>query len=75
VNSIYRDFSNAFNRVHHCLLLDKISSDTEPAGCQWLRPHFFGRIQRIRMGDFVSRDILVTSSVSQGSHFGLLCFI
>jgi hypothetical protein len=37
--------------------------------------YFFGRIQRIRMGDCVSRYILVTSGVPRGSHFRLLCFI
>jgi hypothetical protein len=37
--------------------------------------YFSGRIQRVRMGDCVSRDILVTSGVSQGSHLRPLCFI
>jgi hypothetical protein len=48
--------------------LNKMSSDVEPARCQWMRSYFSGRIQRIRMGDCVSRDILVTSGVPQGSH-------
>jgi hypothetical protein len=34
----------------------------------------FSRIQRIRMGYCVLRDILVTLGVPQGCHFGLLCF-
>jgi hypothetical protein len=39
--------------VRLCLFLYKISSDVEPARCQWLRSYFSGRIQRIRMGDCV----------------------
>jgi hypothetical protein len=35
---------------------------------------YFSRIQRVRMGDCVSRD-MVTSGVPQGSHLGSLCFI
>jgi hypothetical protein len=34
VDSIYTDFSKAFDKVHHCLLLDKMSSDVDPARCQ-----------------------------------------
>jgi hypothetical protein len=34
-----------------------------------------GRIQKIRIGDAVSKDIRVTSGVLQGSHLGPLCFI
>jgi hypothetical protein len=30
-----------------------MSSDVEPARCQWLRSYFSGRIQRIRIGDCV----------------------
>jgi hypothetical protein len=33
------------------------------------------RTQRVRMGDCVSRDILVISGLPQGSHLGPLCFI
>jgi hypothetical protein len=37
VDLIYTDFSKTFDRVRHCLLLDIIFSDIEPARCQWLR--------------------------------------
>jgi hypothetical protein len=52
-----------------------MSTDVEPSRCQWLGSYFSGRIQRVRMGDCVSRDIVVTSGVPQGSHLRPLCFI
>jgi hypothetical protein len=75
VNSIYTIFPKAFDKVCHRLLLDKMSTDVEPSRCQWLSSYFSGRIQRVRMGDCVSRNILVTWGVLQGSHLGPLCFI
>jgi hypothetical protein len=75
VDSIYTDFSKAFDKMCHCLLLDKMSTDVEPSRCQWLGSYFSGRIQRVKKGDCVSRDILVTSGVLQGGHLGPLCFI
>jgi hypothetical protein len=41
VDSIYTDFSKAFDRVRHCLLLDKMPGDIEPVRCQWLRSYLF----------------------------------
>jgi hypothetical protein len=63
VDSIYTDFSKAFDKLRHRLLLDKMSTNVEPSRCQWLGSYFSGRIKRVRMGDCVSRDILVTSGV------------
>jgi hypothetical protein len=70
VDSVYTNFSKAFDRVRHCLLLNKMSTNIKPARCLWLRSYFFGRIHHIRIGDCFSKDILVTSGVLQGSHLG-----
>jgi hypothetical protein len=43
--------------------------------CMWLGSYLSGRIQKIRIGDAVSKDIKVTSGVPQGNHLGPLCFI
>jgi hypothetical protein len=51
VDSFYTDFSKAFDKVRHRLLLDKMSTDVEPSRCQWLGSYFSGRIQRVRIGD------------------------
>jgi hypothetical protein len=36
VDFVYTDFSNAFDRVRHQLLLDEITVGIEPARCLWL---------------------------------------
>jgi hypothetical protein len=72
VDSVY---TKAFDRVRHCLLLNKMSTNIKPARCLWLRSYFFGRIHHIRIGDCFSKDTLVTSGVLQGrdkeASFGL----
>lgn len=76
VDSVYTDFSKAFDKVRHCLLLLKFAaSPIEPARCDLLRSYLSGRIQRVRIGSCVSTEIRVTSGVPQGSHLGPLCFI
>jgi hypothetical protein len=76
VDSIYTDFSKAFDCVmRHQLLLNEMSVGIEPARCMWLGSYLPGRIQKIRIGAAVSKDIKVTSGVPQGSHLGPLCFI
>jgi hypothetical protein len=75
VDSVYTDFSKAFNRVSHQLLLNEMSVSIELDRCLWLRSYLTGRIQRIRIGDAVSKDIRVTLGNPQGSHLGSLCFI
>jgi hypothetical protein len=75
VDSIYTDFSKAFDRVRHRMLLNEMSVGIEPARCMWLGSYQSGRIQKIRIGDAVSKDIKVTSGVPQGSHLAPLCFI
>jgi hypothetical protein len=52
-----------------------MSTDVEPSCCQWLSSYFSGRFQCVRIGDCVSRGILVTSNVPQGRYLGPLCFI
>jgi hypothetical protein len=71
------DFSKAFDRVRHQLfMLNEMSGGIEPARCMWLGSYKSGRIEKIRIGDAVSKDIKVTSGVQQGSHLGpLYCFI
>jgi hypothetical protein len=76
VDSIYTDFSKGFDRVRHQLLLNEMSVGIEPARCMWLGSYPSpSRIQKIRVGDAVSKDIKVILGVPQGIHLGPLCFI
>jgi hypothetical protein len=74
VDSVYNNFAKVFDQVRHQLLLEEMSVGIEPAQCLWLRSYLTGRIQRMRIGGAVSKDITVTSSVPQ-CLFGPLCFI
>jgi hypothetical protein len=44
VDSIYMDFSKAFDRVGHQLFLEEKSVRIEPARCIWLRSYLTGKI-------------------------------
>jgi Reverse transcriptase (RNA-dependent DNA polymerase) len=72
---IYTDFSKAFDKVRHQLLLIKLALTVPPDRGGLLRSYFSGRRQRVRIGSCVSKEIKVTSGVPQGSHLGPLCFI
>jgi hypothetical protein len=67
----YTDFSKAFDRVRHCLLLDKMSGDIEPARCQWLPSYFYSRIQRYALEwKTVFREIIWLLLVFYRAAFG-----
>jgi hypothetical protein len=44
VDSVYTDFSKAFDRVRHQLLLNEMSMGIEPTRCMWLGSYLLGRI-------------------------------
>jgi hypothetical protein len=72
VDSIFcTEFSNNVDHMRHQLLLETMSLGIEPARCIRLGSYLSGRIQKIRIGDSVSKDIKMTS----GSYLGPLYFI
>jgi hypothetical protein len=66
MDSVYAEFSKAFDRVRHQLLLMEEL---------WLKSYLTRRIQRIKIDNAACKDSRVTSGVPQGSHLGSLCFI
>lgn len=76
VDSIYTDFSKAFDRVDHKLLVAKLAAWGFGSGIlQWILSFLTGRVQRVRINNYVSKEIAVHSGVPQGSHSGPLFFI
>ena len=75
VDSVYTDFSKAFDRVAHNLLLAKLKALGFGGGViSWIADFLVGRCQFVRIGNALSYEIGVTSGVPQGSHCGPLLF-
>lgn len=75
VDAIYTDYSKAFDKVSHSLLLGKLAS----AGIQgdllrWVASYLRDRCQAVAIKGFCSSFIPITSGVPQGSHLGPLFF-
>lgn len=75
VHSIYTDVAKAFDRVNTKFLIAKLRSyGLGDCFLRWLDNALDGRTQRVKIGDFISSSISVTSGVGQGSHSGPLWF-
>lgn len=75
VDVIYTDFSKAFDKVNHQLLLDKLDSlGVGGSVLKWFQSYLIGRTQRVKILNSLSDIVDVTSSVVQGSHCGPILF-
>jgi len=75
VDTIYTDFTKAFDIVNHTILTNKLSSyGVGGSLLNWLSSFVTDRFQIIRLKNSFSRDIRVSSGVPQGSHLGPLLF-
>ena len=73
---VYTDFFKAFDRVNHDILLMKLNKIGFHSNLlNWIRTYLKGRIQFVRINNFLSSPINVTSDVPQGSHLGPLFFL
>lgn len=72
---IYTDFSKAFDKVNHTLLLKKLYLMGFTTNClDWIKSYLCSRKQRVLFNKSVSKNIMVKSGVPQGSHLGPILF-
>jgi hypothetical protein len=75
VDAVYTDFSNAFDRVNHGLLLGTLTRKFCRPMIFWVGFYLIGRTQRVRLGNNLSETIYCYFGVTQGSHIGPLFLI
>ena len=76
VDVIYTDFSKGFDRLIHCVLIDKLLSiGIHSSILAFTRSYLSVRQQFVKIGGWISKAIIVTSGVPQGSHLVPLLFL
>jgi hypothetical protein len=76
VDSIYTDFSKAFDRVDINILLNKLMAiGVSGSLFAWLQNYLVGRSLMVKIANKLSRPFRARSGVPQGSHLGPVLFI
>ena len=76
VDVIYLDFSKAFDRVDHTILLHKLKKNgIVGKTLAWIKSFLTGRLQRVSVNSCLSNDTEILSGVPQGSVLGPLLFL
>ncbi|CAF4930014.1 unnamed protein product [Pieris macdunnoughi] len=74
-DAIYTDFSRAFDRVSHVMLIHKLSSiGIDGIFLNWCRSYLSNRQSVVVVGGYKSKEFTAISGVRQGSHLGPLFF-
>lgn len=72
---VYFDFSKAFDRVNHLILLDKLSNIGLHINTRnWIKSYLCNRSSKVRINETFSRAFNSPSGVPQGSCLGPLLF-
>lgn len=75
VDSIYTDFSKAFDMVDHYVLISKLKAyGFEGNFLRWLESYLRDRKLKVVIGGFASREFSAGTGVPQGSHLGPVLF-
>ena len=76
VDVIYVDFSKAFDRVNHEVLLNKVNAPGITGMLfRWIRSFLVGRKWRVQVNDYVTDWFTSTSDVPQGTVLGPVLFL
>ena len=68
IDVIYLDFSKAFDKVSHPLLLEKLYNiEIRDSTLKWIISYFTNRYQAVKFKGAISDWFHVTSGVTQGS--------
>lgn len=75
VDTIYTDFSSAFDKVSHSLLIAKLEANgVHGSLLNWFKSYLERRSQLVSMNGHESRLYYADSGVPQGSHLGPILF-
>jgi hypothetical protein len=76
VDALYTDFSSAFDKVNHKILLSKLkSSGLGPPLIDWFESYLHRRPQTVVIKGYQSKVFYAISGVPQGSHLGPVLFL
>jgi hypothetical protein len=76
VDSVYTDFSKAFDKVPHGILVSKLSAlGMSGVMLEWLKSFLTGRTLRVKIKCTSSDYFVATSGLPQGSHLSPILFL